>query len=143
MIRRDYPDRPIVGVLAVVLRAGRVLLVQRVRGSFVGRWGFPGGLQELGETIVAAALRELDEETGITAVARAGLPAFDVIVPDDAGRIEHHWTLVPVVCAWESGEVRASDEVVAWRWLAPDEMPGAGIDLLPDVERLARLALTA
>jgi hypothetical protein len=91
VIRRDYPDRPIVGVLAVVLRAGRVLLVQRVRGSF----------------------------------------------------IEHHWTLVPVVCAWESGEVRASDEVVAWRWLAPDEMPGAGIDLLPDVERLARLALTA
>src|ERR1044071_6746839 len=63
---RRYPERPIVAVLAVVLRPMeqdmRVLIVQRAQQPNAGRWGFPGGVLELGETVGEGAMRELLEE---------------------------------------------------------------------------------
>ncbi len=142
-MRRDYPDHPIVGVLAVVRRAGEVLIVQRARPPSVGYWGFPGGVQELGETVFAAARRELQEETGVDALPVGSLPVFDVIRPDEAGRIRSHWMLVPVLCDWCVGEGTLSEEVAALRWMAPEAIAGSGLVLLPDLVRLAREAFAA
>src|ERR1700751_5717952 len=68
---RRYPERPIVGVLVVVLRPmgqeTQALIVQRKQQPNAGRWGFPGGVLELGETVFQGAMRELLEETGILA----------------------------------------------------------------------------
>ena len=64
---RRYPDRPIVGVLAVVLRDERALVVRRSNPPLAGRWGFPGGVLEFGETVAEGAMRELVEETGVVA----------------------------------------------------------------------------
>ncbi len=64
-MRREYPDRPVVGVGAVVVRAGAVLLVERAAEPLKGRWTLPGGVVELGETLEAALARELREETGL------------------------------------------------------------------------------
>ena len=64
-MRREYPDRPIVGVGAVVLRARSVLLVKRARPPRQGQWSLPGGAQELGETLDDAVAREVREEAGI------------------------------------------------------------------------------
>lgn len=139
---RDYPDRPIVGVLAVVRRGAEILIVQRARAPSAGSWGFPGGLQELGETVFAAATRELAEETGMTAQALASMPILDVIRPDGDGRIRSHWTLVPILCDWRSGEGALSDEVADWRWIAPDAIAASRLDVLPNLERIARLAMT-
>ncbi|HEX5816079.1 MAG TPA: NUDIX domain-containing protein, partial [Methylomirabilota bacterium] len=61
---REYPAAPRVGVGAVVLHEGRVLLVRRGRAPALGLWSVPGGLVELGETTVDAARREVEEETG-------------------------------------------------------------------------------
>ncbi|MFM8680022.1 MAG: hypothetical protein ACKOGH_10485, partial [Alphaproteobacteria bacterium] len=58
-------------------------------------------------------------------------------------RIRSHWLLVPVVCDWVSGDGELSDEVDALRWLAPAELAPSGLDLLPDLERLALLAFAA
>ncbi|MFB3095629.1 MAG: NUDIX domain-containing protein, partial [Candidatus Acidiferrales bacterium] len=52
-VRREYPDRPVVGVGAVVVRAGAVLLVERAAEPLKGRWTLPGGVVELGETLEA------------------------------------------------------------------------------------------
>lgn len=141
-MKRDYPDRPIVGVLAIVRRRGEVLIVQRARPPSIGRWGFPGGVQELGETVHATARRELVEETGVAALPLTSLPVLDAIRPDAAGLIQAHWTLVPVVCDWEAGEGAPSDEVSAVRWIAPAAIGACGLDVFPDLERLARLAFT-
>ena len=140
-MKRDYPDRPIIGVLAVVRRDAEVLIVRRARAPSAGRWGFPGGLQELGETVFAAATRELAEETGIAAHAIASMPILDVIRPDRDGRIQSHWTLVPVVCDWRSGDGALSDEVAAWRWIAPQAIAASQLDVLPNLERIALLAM--
>ena len=60
---RRYPDRPIIAVLAVVVRGAgpdsRALIVQRAQQPNQGRWGFPGGVLELGETVAEGAMREL------------------------------------------------------------------------------------
>ena len=142
-MKREYPDHPIVGVLGIVRREGRVLVVQRAKPPSAGRWGFPGGVQELGETVFEAARRELAEETSVDVAPLHSLPVLDIIRPDEAGRIRSHWLLVPVVCDWVSGDGDLSDEVDALRWLAPAELGACGLDLLPDLERLALLAFAA
>jgi len=85
--RRRYPERPIVGVLAVVLRGERVLVVRRANPPMSGRWGFPGGVLELGETVAQGAMRELLEETGVTAEAAGPLTVIDTIDRDEQGRV--------------------------------------------------------
>ena len=84
---RRYPDRPIVGVLAVVLRGERVLVVRRANPPMPGRWGFPGGVLELGETVAQGAMRELHEETGVIAEAIGPLTVIDTIDRDNEGRV--------------------------------------------------------
>src|SRR5438874_3850752 len=83
---RRYPDRPIVAVLAVVLRGAgsdtRALIVQRAQQPNAGRWGFPGGVLELGETVAQGAMRELREETGIVAEPSGWLDVHDAITRD-------------------------------------------------------------
>ena len=62
---REYPDRPHVGVGVVVCREGRVLLIRRGKPPRIGQWSLPGGGQLLGETVEAAARRQVLEETGL------------------------------------------------------------------------------
>src|SRR5947208_12455600 len=62
---REYPDRPLVGVGAVIVEHDRVLLIKRGKAPLLGEWSIPGGLLELGETIRQGAEREALEETGL------------------------------------------------------------------------------
>jgi len=119
---RQYPARPIIGLLAVVERDGRFLLVRRGKEPNRGAWGFPGGVQELGETVFAGALRELREETGVTADALRLLTILDVIQHDAAGTIQYHYTLIAVAARWLAGDGAASDDADAVGWYLPYEM---------------------
>src|SRR6516225_7109558 len=101
---RRYPERPIVGVLAVVMRGDRALVVRRANPPMSGRWGFPGGVLELGETVAQGAMRELLEETGVVAEPIGPLTVIDSIDRDDEGRVRFHYTLVAVRGLWQSGE---------------------------------------
>ena len=111
---RQYPAAPLPGVLALVVRDGRVLMVQRAHEPDRGKWGFPGGLIELGETVAAAALRELREETGLSAEAGGIIDVFDVITPDEDGRVRYHFVLNVVVCpGWRA---KRSPPTMPRRW---------------------------
>ena len=107
----------------------------------------PGALavrvQELGETVFETARRELAEETGVEAEPFGSLPVLDIIRPDGSGRIRSHWPLVPVLCDWRRGDGTLSDEVLALRWITPAAISTSGLDVLPDLERLAALAMSA
>ena len=63
--RRQYPERPIVGVGAVIVQDGKVLVVKRKYEPLAGRWSLPGGTLELGETLEEGVAREMREETGL------------------------------------------------------------------------------
>ena len=138
---RLYPTRPILGCLAVVRRGSRILLAQRSVPPGIGRWGFPGGVQELGETVHACAERELKEETGIAAVPVRTLSVLDTIRRDEDGRIKVHFALVVVLLEWQAGEGEPIEDATALGWFTAEEVRAQALDLFPRVEELMALAL--
>ena len=138
---RLYPDRPILGCLAVTRRGGRILLAQRSVPPGIGRWGFPGGMQELGETVHRCAQRELKEETGIDADPVATLTVLDSIRHDQAGKVKVHFALVAVLLDWRTGEGEPIEDATALAWLTAEEVKARGLELFPHVEELMAMAL--
>ena len=137
---RRYPERPIVGVVAVVIRGDRVLVVRRANPPMSGRWGFPGGVLELGETVAQGAMRELVEETGVTAEAAGPLTVIDTIDRDNEGRVRYHYTLVAVIGNWQAGEGVASDDADEVAWLTRAEIVDRNLPTAPALLPLLDLA---
>jgi len=135
--------RPIPAVLAVVLRGDHVLLVRRANPPDQGLWGLPGGRMEMGETHLEAALRELEEETGLQADAPRLLTVLDFIEHDEAGALAHHFAMIAVLCRWQSGEAVAADDALEARWFSRDEIATLGKLASLRVEYLADLAFAA
>jgi 8-oxo-dGTP diphosphatase len=142
MTRREYPEAPRVGVGAVVLDAGRVLLVRRGAAPSMGKWTLPGGLVELGETTVEAVCRELMEECGI-AIRPCGVAGvMDRIVRDAEGRVRYHYVLVDYLAHAESDRVVAGSDAAECCWVALDRLHELEVTegLADMIERAAALA---
>ena len=118
---RSYPDRPIVGVGAVVCHDDRVLLIRRGKPPKRDEWSIPGGAQTLGETVFDAAAREVREETGLDVNVVGLIDVVDFIDRDGADTIRHHYTLVDVLALWRAGQARAGDDAAEVRWATFDE----------------------
>ena len=115
--KREYPDRPYVGVGIIVFRDHEVLLIQRNKEPNKGQWSIPGGRQMLGETAAEAARRELLEETGVKVDRLLLVDVVDAIIPDVEGKIKYHYTLVDYMGQWKSGESRPGDDAKEVRWV--------------------------
>lgn len=135
---RDYPERPFLAVSAAVFRAGRVLLVRRVRPPSAGPWTLPGGAVETGETLHEAVVRELREETGL-AIAPLGLAGHrEIILRDAAGRTERHFVVLAFAARWVAGEPVLDPELAAAAWHDPAAVAG-----LDTTEGLAEIVMAA
>lgn len=113
---REYPNRPIVGVGAIIVDSHRVLLVKRGKAPLLGEWSIPGGMLEVGETLRQGAEREALEETGLVVRATELLGVFDRIVRDEGQRTVYHYVLVDFLCQRTSGELCASGDAADVRW---------------------------
>lgn len=109
-VSRSYPDRPVVGVGAVVLVGGGVVLVRRGHEPLKGEWNLPGGGVELGETLREACAREVLEETGLVVEVGAAIEVFDRIMLDASGGVQYHFVLVDYVCRPIGGELRCGTD---------------------------------
>lgn len=119
MSDRDYPSRPWVGVGVVVWRGDSVLLIQRGRSPSKGQWSIPGGMQETGESLRAAGIREVREETGIEIEIDGLVDVIDAIIRDENapnGAVRTHYTLVDFHGHWVAGEPVAGDDAAAVKW---------------------------
>ncbi len=127
---REYPQAPVAGVGAVVLRDGQVLLVRRGREPLHGRWSLPGGVLELGETMAEAVVREVFEETGLRVAPLGMVETFDRIHRDADGRLQYHYVLVDFLCHVEGGELVCGDDADDACWAARAEVwPGGPYQL--------------
>jgi 8-oxo-dGTP diphosphatase len=138
---RRYPERPVVGVLAVVLRQGKAVVVRRSNPPMAGRWGFPGGVLELGETVAEGAMRELFEETGVVAEAAGTLTVLDAIQREEDGRVRYHYALVAVRGVWRSGEGVAGDDADEVAWLSRVDVLEHDLPVAPALLAILDLAL--
>ena len=120
-VKREYPDRPIVGVGGVVVQNGRVVLVRRAKAPRMGEWSIPGGMLELGETLRDGVAREIEEETGLRVKSEEVLDVFDSIVTDAEGKTQYHYVLVDYLCSVTGGELRAASDVSEARWATLEE----------------------
>jgi len=137
-VKRDYPDRPIVGVGAVIVDNGRALVVRRGTEPLKGDWSIPGGVLELGETLRQGVVREALEETGLAVEAGEVLEVVDRIIRDPAGKTQYHFVLVDFLCKRVSGEARAGGDAAEVRWVGRGELSGLHIsDAAAEVIRKA------
>ena len=135
---RKYPQRPYLAVSAAIVRDGKVLLVRRARNPAINLYTLPGGAVESGETLTAAAAREVREETALE-IDVIGLAGHrEVIVRDAQDRIERHFVIMCYAACWRSGEIVLNDELDDARWLVPAELTG-----LRTTEGLAEIVASA
>jgi len=102
-----------------------VLLIERGMPPFQGSWALPGGFVEAGETMAAAAARELAEETGIEAGELTLLGVYD-----DPGRDPRGPTVSIVQLMRTDGELAAhgADDAADARWFSLEQLPPLAFD---------------
>ncbi|HUS08111.1 MAG TPA: NUDIX hydrolase [Bryobacteraceae bacterium] len=113
---RRYPDRPVLGIGALIIEGNRILLVERGREPLKGYWSLPGGALETGETLAEGICREVLEETGLLVSPTRMFEIFERILRDDGGCAEYHYVLMDYLCEVTGGALQAGDDVskVAW-----------------------------
>jgi 8-oxo-dGTP diphosphatase len=119
---RRYPDRPFVGVGAVIVQGGRVLIVKRKYDPLAGQWSIPGGAVELGETLEASIAREMLEETGLEIEVGPVIEVFDRITRDEEGRVRYHFVLVDYLCWPAGGALQAGSDVAEAMFVHPADL---------------------
>jgi 8-oxo-dGTP diphosphatase len=136
-MKREYPETPLVGVGAVIVDQGRVVLVKRKFPPLAGEWSIPGGRLEIGETQREAVVRETREETGLTVEPRELLGVYDRLLRDDGGRIRYHYVLIDFLCRRVAGELQPGGDAEDARWFSKQEI--GKVSLLEDTAEVIRL----
>ena len=117
-----YPLTPRVGVGAITVKDGKVLLVKRAIEPSKGLWAIPGGTLKLGETLEECARREILEETGIRIKVGACVYVFDFLERDNKRKIKFHFVVVDFVADYISGKPQGADDALDARWLSGEEL---------------------
>ena len=115
-IQREFPKTPFVGVGAVIVEEGRVLLVRRGSEPLKGHWTLPGGVLEVGESLVDGVKRETKEETGLEVEVIELIELLDRIHRHES-RVRYHYVIADYLCRVTGGELRAASDADAVRWV--------------------------
>jgi len=122
VVRRFYPSQPVVGVGAIIICDGKILLEKRKGEPGKGKWSVPGGLVELGERAEDAVIREVKEETGLDVAGPELIDVVDNIVRDENGEIKWHFIIIDYFVKLKGGELRAADDAEELKWVPLDDV---------------------
>jgi 8-oxo-dGTP diphosphatase len=115
-MQREFPLAPLVGVGAIIVNDARVLLVRRGAEPLKGHWTLPGGVLEVGESLVEGVTREVHEETGLLVEPIELVELLDRIHREE-GRVRYHYVIADYLCRVTGGELRAASDADAVRWV--------------------------
>ena len=123
-MKREYPSRPIVGVGAVIVHDGKLVLVRRGVEPGKGKWSIPGGGVELGEGVRDTAIREAKEECGLDLELVGDIPmdAMDNMITDEKGRLQYHYILLQFLAQPKGGTLKPTSDVTEARWVPLEEV---------------------
>jgi 8-oxo-dGTP diphosphatase len=121
-MKRHYPEQPLVGVAAVIFKGEEVLLVRRGQEPAKGVWSLPGGLVEVGETLVEGVQREIIEETGLIVRILGVTAVLERIYRDPDDRIPYHYILIDFACEYEAGDLRPGSDIDDARFVAAADL---------------------
>jgi len=122
LVKRLYPKQPVVGVGAVIIKDGKILLEKRKSEPGRGKWSIPGGLVELGESISQTVVREVAEETGLEVYAPELIDVVDNVVRDENGEVKYHFVIVDYFVKLKGGNMKASSDAEELQWVPLDEV---------------------
>jgi ADP-ribose pyrophosphatase YjhB (NUDIX family) len=138
-VKREYPEVPIPAVGVIIRQDDQLVLIQRAKEPSAGRWTFPGGAIELGESLHEAARREALEETGLLVDVSELATVIDNVVCDDAGRVQYHYVIVDFFARPVGGSLQPGTDVSAARWFRRADLDG--LDMTEKAGQLARQLL--
>ena len=119
---RLYPDRPIVGIGAIIMRDGKILLEKRKNDPGKGKWSVPGGVVELGENVTQTVIREVKEETGLDVAEPEHIDVVDQITRDEGGRIKYHFVIIDYLVKLKGGMLKAASDADELEWVSLSEV---------------------
>ena len=128
-------DKPVPAVGTVCFRGEDALLIRRGTKPLAGNWSIPGGKIEFGERAADAALRELKEETGVTARLVGLVDVVDAVFRSrSSGEVTRHFVLFDYAAVWLSGTPQAGDDAAHAEWIDPARL--AGLELWDETRRI-------
>jgi mutator protein MutT len=122
LVKRLYPKQPVVGVGAVIIKDGKILLEKRKSAPGRGKWSIPGGLVELGESVSQSVVREVAEETGLEVYQPELIDVVDNVVRDENGEVKYHFVIIDYFVKLKGGNVKASSDAEELQWVPLGEV---------------------
>jgi 8-oxo-dGTP diphosphatase len=116
-VQRLYPDQPIIGIGAVIIKEGKILLEKRKNSPGRGKWSIPGGLVELGENLEQAVIREVKEETCLDVAELTLVDVIDDVELDDNAKIRYHFVVIDYCVKVKKGVPEAASDAGELRWV--------------------------
>jgi 8-oxo-dGTP diphosphatase len=117
LVKRLYPKQPIIGVGAVIIKDGKILLEKRKNEPGKGKWSVPGGLVELGESVEQTVMREVEEETGLEVEKPEHIDVVDNIIRDESGRVKYHFVIIDYFMKLKGGTLKAASDAEELKWV--------------------------
>ena len=117
MVKRLYPDQPVVGVGAVLIKDGKIALIKRGNEPARGKWTIPGGIVELAESPEAAVIRETEEETTLEVENPILVDVVSNVDLDEKGNVKYHYIIIDYYVRVKAGTAVASSDAAELRWV--------------------------
>ena len=121
-MKRLYPDQPVVGVGAVIVHDGKIVLIKRGNEPSKGKWTVPGGIVELAESPEDAVVREGIEETGLEVENPDLIDVVSNVDLDEQGKVKYHYVIIDYLVHVKAGEAKAASDAAELRWVPFDEV---------------------